>query len=711
MNEKKDTNMQRDFTSITKLVEPRSVAVIGASSDSGRIGGRPIKWMLKAGYTGKIFPVNPNREEIQGLKAYPSIADLPEAPDAAIIAVSASHVSAALEELGNKGVGAAIIFSSGFAEVGDEGAAAQADLLDIARRHGIRLLGPNSLGMFNARRNYYPTFTSAFDTAWPRSGGVSIVSQSGAFGSNLATLALEKGLGAPLCIMTGNEADLTVGELIGWLATDPETRVIAAYMEGINDGDTLIAGLEAARQAKKPVILMKVGRSSLGSAAAASHTASIAGDDVVADAVFRELGVIRVKTATELLEFADIASHGIYPANNTLGVLTVSGGAGVLMSDAAEDFDVSMPAMPETAQAEMKEILPFGAFRNPIDCTAHLINDTSLLDKFMSRMLADGGYSSIISFFAKGAGIPPFAPILFEEMERQRLKYPDRLFIVSGIASEELRRRYAEIGISVFEDASSAVRAVAAMGQIGDTFAALPESPPNVPDGIDLPDDAMSEAAAKSVLTRHGIRFAREKLCADADAAVAEAEAIGFPVVMKIVSPDIPHKTEIGGVLLAVPDAAAARAGFDTLLQRAAAAQPSAHIEGVLVAETVSGGIETIMGVKNDPAFGPVAMFGLGGIYTEIMQDVVFRRCPFSPAVAEKMIESTRAGVLLRGVRGQPGGDMEAAAEMLSALSVFAAGAGDRIDSIDMNPVIVKEKGKGAVALDALIALKDASKP
>lgn len=706
MTDMTQTPGRPDFASVSKLVEPASVAVIGASSDPERIGGRPIKWMLKAGYEGRIYPVNPNRDEIQGLRAYASIAELPEPCDAAIIAVPAPHVRAALEELGQKDVGAAIVFSSGFAEVGEDGTAAQAELREVARRHGIRILGPNSLGLFNARRKFYPTFTSTFDKAWPRLGGVSIVSQSGAFGSNLATLALEKGLGLPLCIMTGNEADVTVGELIGWLASDPETRVIAAYMEGINDGKTLVAGLEAARRARKPVILMKVGRSTLGSAAAASHTASIAGDDVVADAVFRELGVIRVRTAVELLEFADIATHGIYPADTTLGVLTVSGGAGVLMSDAAEDFGVAMPAMPEAAQAEMKKILPFGAYRNPIDCTAHLVNDTSLLEKFMKRMLAEGGYTSVITFFAQVAGLPPFSDILFAEMKKQTAAHPDRLFVVSGILSDDLRRRYSEIGVSVFEDASSAVRAVAAMGRIGDTFAADPDRPPEVPDAIDLPQGAMSEAVAKTVLADHGIRFAREKVCADSDAAAAEAEAIGFPVVMKIVSPDIAHKTEIGGVLLNVPDAAAVRAGFATLLERAKAAHPDARVEGVLVAETVSGGVETIMGIKNDPAFGPVAMFGLGGIYTEIMRDVVFRRCPFSPEEARRMIESTRAGILLRGVRGQPPGDLAAAARMLSALSIFAAGARDSIESIDLNPVVVKPQGDGAVALDALIALQ-----
>lgn len=697
-------DLSLDFSSIGYLIEPRSVAVIGASADPSRIGGRPIRWMLESGFAGRIYPVNPKRDEVQGLPAFASIADLPEVPDAAIVAVPAAQVVDVLETLGARGVRAAIVFSSGFAEMGAEGAAAQAAMVAVARRHGMRMLGPNSLGLFNARRNWFPTFTTTFESGWPLPGGISIVSQSGAFGSHIATLARNAGLGAPLCVMTGNEADVSVGEVIGWLASDPETKVIAAYMEGIKDGATLMAGLDAARRARKPVILMKVGRSAIGGDAAQSHTASIAGEDVVADAVFAEFGAIRATSAEQLLDFAGIAAHGIYPARNALGIITVSGGAGVLMSDAAEDHGVELPPLPQATQDELRAVLPFAAFRNPVDCTAHLVNEPSLLGRFLGAMMRDGDYGAIISFFAQIAGSEPFATILFDEMARQRAAFPDRLFVVVGVMPAALQQRYAQIGVSVYEDATRAVAAVAAMGRLGAGFAGAGSVARPAVEPVVLPDQPQSEAEAKRNLAAHGITCSREELCTTPQQAVAAAQAIGFPVVMKIVSPDIPHKTEIGGVLLGLADDAAVAAGFATLNDRARTACPGARIDGVLVAQQVAGGVETIMGVKNDPVFGPVAMFGLGGIFAEVLQDVAFRRCPFSEDEARALIARTRGAALLQGARGRPRADVAAAARLLSRLSVFAAGAGDQIASIDLNPVVILPEGQGAVALDALIA-------
>lgn len=692
---------QPDFSSIGALIQPRSVAVIGASSDPGRIGGRPIRWMLQAGFAGRILPVNPGRDQIQGLPAYASIADLPEVPDAAIVAVPAAHVAGALEDLGRRGTRAAIIFSSGFAEMGADGAAAQAGLLAIAQRHGMRLLGPNSLGLFNGRNRFYASFTTTFETGWPHDGAISIVSQSGAFGSHIATLARNRGLGAPLCVMTGNEADVSVGEVIGWLASDPATRVIVAYMEGIKHGPTLLAGLAAARAAKKPVILMKVGRSALGSHAAQSHTASIAGDDLVADAVFRDSGAIRAQSAEQLLDFAEVAAHGIYPARNRLGVMTVSGGAGVLMSDAAEAEGVEMPAMPQATQDRLRAVLPFAAFRNPLDCTAHLVNDHSLLNTFLGAMMEEGDYDAIVTFFAQIAGTEPFGTALHDTLAALRARWPDRLQVLVAVVDAARQRRYAEIGVPVFEDASRAVAAVGAMIRLGAAFAAKDSVPPPLPAPASLPNGPLTEAAAKALLADHGIPCAPEQLCPDADAAVRAAEGMGYPVVMKIVSPDIAHKTEIGGVLLGLADAGAVRAGFATLIDRARAARPEARIEGVLVARQITGGTELIMGIKDDPVFGPVAMVGLGGIFTEVLRDVALRRCPVNPAEAEAMIRSLRGAALLTGARGRPPADVPAAARVLSALSVFAAANAGRIAGIDLNPVTVLPEG--AFALDALI--------
>ncbi|MGI6856755.1 acetate--CoA ligase family protein [Mesorhizobium sp. 1B3] len=698
-----------DFSSIKHLLEPKSVAVIGASSDRSRIGGRPIWWMLEAGFEGAIYPVNPNRPEIQGLKAYASIADLPAAPEAAVVAVPAPQVAETLRALGQRGCRAAIVFSSGFAEMGDDGAKAQSELAAIARESGLRMLGPNSLGLFNARCAWFPTFTTTFESGWPIDGGVSIVSQSGAFGSHLATLARNAGIGAPLCVMTGNEADVSVGEVIGYLATDPKTRVIAAYMEGIKDGSTLMAGLAAAREAGKPVLIMKVGRSQLGAQAAASHTASIAGDDRVADAIFEEFGAIRVQSADQLLDFARVAAHGIYPAPNRLGVMTVSGGAGVLMSDAAEARGVAMPEMPAETRQRLQAVLPFASFRNPVDCTAHIVNDSSLLHTCLEAMMTEGDYSSIVAFFAQVAGTEHFGKLLYEELSEKRRRFPETLIVLVAVLSREQARRYEEIGVAVFEDADRAVAAVAAMGRLGASFAERRDSSGTAPARqAALPSATPSEAEAKELLAGHGIAFAEEQSCASAKEAVAAAERIGYPVVLKILSPDIHHKTEIGGVLLGVSDAAAVEEGYTTLMERARRGVPNARIEGVLVARQVSGGTEVIMGVKNDPVFGPIAVFGPGGIFAELMEDSVLRRCPFSEAEARAMIESTRIAAILKGARGRPSGDINAAVKLLSNLSKFAASADQRLLSIDLNPVVILEEGKGALALDALIELRPA---
>ena len=317
------------FSGLTPLLAPRSVAVLGASSDPTRISGRPIAYMRAQGFQGALYPINPNRAEVQGLKAYPSIADLPETPDVAIVAVASEVAAPAVEELGKRGVKAIVMFTAGFAEMDESGEVAQAKMVATARSYGMRLLGPNCLGVFDARRAYYATFSSSFDSGWPVPGRIGIASQSGAYGTHLYTLARNRGIGASLCVMTGNEADVTVGECIGWLAENPEVDVIAVYAEGIREAPGLIAALEAARAAKKPIVMQKVGRSELGTKAAKSHTASIAGDDAVTEAVMAEFGVYRARNSEEMLDIAHTATRKIYPAGNTLGVITVSGGAGV----------------------------------------------------------------------------------------------------------------------------------------------------------------------------------------------------------------------------------------------------------------------------------------------------------------------------------------------------------------------------------------------
>jgi acyl-CoA synthetase (NDP forming) len=692
------------FDSLTPLLAPRSIAVLGASGDPTRIGGRPIAYMLEKGFKGAIYPVNPNRPEVQGLKAYASVADLPEAPDVAIVAVPASIAVPAIEELAKRGTKGALVFTAGFAEVDEAGAALQDQMVATARAHGMRLLGPNCLGAFDGRTHYYATFTASLDSGFPIPGRIGIASQSGAYGTHVFTMARNRGIGASLCVMTGNEADVTVGEAIGWMAEHEDTDVIAVYAEGIRESEQFIAALTAARAAKKPIVLMKVGRSALGTAAAKSHTASIAGDDAVTDAVLAEFGVVRARTTEELLDIAHTATRKIYPARNTLGVITVSGGAGVLISDVAESMGLEMPAMPDAAQAKLKELVSFCAPRNPVDATAQVTNDMNLINVFTESLMVDGGYSSVIGFFSQVMASRR-GPELRERLKASLDKHPDRLFVLSVLAPPAMVRELEEDGFIVHEDPSRAVAAISAMGRYGAAFSAPPLAAPPVVAKVALPAATPTEAEAKRILGEAGIPAAPERGCATVEDAVAAAETFGFPVVMKILSPDIIHKSEIGGVLLDVPDAEAVRAGFATLLERAKAAAPTARIEGVLVARQLKGGVECILGIFRDPVFGPIAMFGLGGIFVEVLKDVVFRRCPFGEDEAERMIRSIKGAPLLLGARGRKPADVGALAAMLARLSVFATQAGPALQSVDLNPVFAMPDGEGAFAADAVIEI------
>jgi acyl-CoA synthetase (NDP forming) len=690
------------FAGLTPLLAPRSVAVVGASSDATRIGGRPIAYMQSQGFAGALYPVNPNRPEIMGLKAYPSIAALPETPDVAIVAVPAELAAPAIADLAKLGVKGVVMFTAGFAEMDDEGAVKQDQMVAVARASGMRILGPNCLGVFDARRSYYATFSSSFDSGWPVPGRIGIASQSGAYGTHLYTLARNRGIGASLCVMTGNEGDVTVGECIGWLAESPEVDVIAVYAEGIREASGLIAALEAAKAAKKPVVMQKVGRSELGGKAAKSHTASIAGDDAVTEAVMREFGVYRARNSEEMLDIAHTATRKIYPVNNTLGVITVSGGAGVLISDVAESLGLAMPEMPIATQQKLRALVPFCAPRNPVDATAQVSNDVTLVKTFTESMVRDGGYSSVLGFFSMSASSRRW-PATREQLNAVKAENPGRLYVLSVIVGADRRDELEADGWVVHEDPTRAVTAIDAMGRYGAAFADDAVDPAPVVPPVVLPAATPSEAEAKRLLAGAGIVSAPEAACATADAAVATAERFGFPVVMKILSPDILHKSEIGGVLLDVADNGAVRSGFALLLERARAAAPDARIEGVLVAKQLKGGVECILGIHRDPVFGPMAMFGLGGIFVEILKDVVFHRCPFGPETAESMIRSIKGAPLLLGARGRKPADVKALAQMLSRLSAFAMAGGDRLQSIDLNPVFAMPDGEGVFAADAVI--------
>jgi len=681
------------------LFDPSSVAVVGASADVTRIGGRVLDYLIRGGFKGRIIPVNPNRDTVQGLAAVPSVDDLPAGIDVAIVALPVAATVAAVRACAARGIKGAIVFGSGFAEIGPDGQAAEAELARIAKSSGMRILGPNCLGAFNSFSGFFGTFTNTLDRMFPRPGALSIVSQSGAFGSHLFYLSHQRGIGLRYWISTGNECDVEVAECLDFVIADPGARVVMLYIEGARRGPELMAALARAKAAGKTVIAIKVGRSAVGAAAAASHTAALAGGDAVYQAVFRRYGVARVRSAETLVDAAVLALAGRLPTGRRLGIVTISGGGGILMADIAADCGLEFPAMPLKVQETLKASLPFAAPRNPVDITAQAFNDLALFGRNLDMIVAEGGYDAVIAFFTTVAGSPAMAPQLIAALRKVRNNHPDRLIVLSLLATPDVVAAYEAEGFPVFEDPGRAVEAIAAL---------VPDDAVESPCPIDLPKIALprgplSEHQSKAILARAGIPVVDETLSRSADAAAAAFARIGGPVALKLVSPDIAHKTEIGGVLLDLKTRAAVRRGFATLMARAAKRAPQAAIDGVLVAPMLSGHIETIIGVKRDPLFGPVVMFGLGGIHVEVLKDATFRLPPFDEAEARRMIAEIRGHALLEGARGNRPADIEALARALAAVSRFATAAGEALESLDINPFAVLPKGRGAMALDALI--------
>ncbi len=692
---------------LTPLLNPGSVAIIGASDDQTRIGGRPLRYMRDAGFNGHLYPVNPNRESVQGLPAFASITDVPDPIDTAIIAVPASAVVATAEACAAANVKAAIVFSAGFAEMSGDGRRHQDALATIARTTPMRIVGPNCLGVYNSALGFFGTFTSTLEAGRPTPGRVGLVSQSGAYGSHLSLVATLRGIGIRFWVTTGNECDVDVAETIGWLARHPDISVIMAYAEGVSNRDRLFASLALARERGKPVIFQKVGRTEVGAEAARSHTASLAGADAVYDGVFRQFGVYRARDTEEMLDVAYAATFGTFPASRRIGLMTISGGVGVQMADEAVERGLEVTPMSDASQTRLKTLLPYASPRNPVDITAQAFNDLTLVTTNLDMMLAEGAYDAIVAFFTFVAAAKAMVGPISETFRVAKRRHPGCLLIVSIVGPPGIVQRYEETGCPVFEDPTRAVRAVDALSRFSEAFAR--QTPPRAvatPAPEPLPAPPIGEQTAKQILAKAGLRVVEEQLCSTADEAVSAATRLGFPVVLKIASPDILHKTEVGGVELGLTTAKDVVQAFAAVTGRARLARPDARIKDVLVSRMVTGGVETILGVQDDPTFGPVVMFGLGGIFVETLKDVAFRVAPFEPDEAHRMMRELQGFPLLDGARGRPPCDLDALATALSALSRFAAAHAGQLQSAELNPVMVLPAGQGLVALDALIVTK-----
>ncbi|MBM6592241.1 acetate--CoA ligase family protein [Brevibacterium sp. RIT 803] len=688
---------------LDRALRPHSVAIVGASDDTSRISGRALHYLKSACFTGRIFAINPKRDIVQGLPAYPSLADVPETPDIALICLGAAHLRQAIIDCAEVGIGAAVIFAAGFAETGEEGIVAQREIEELAREGGVRLFGPNCLGVMNSAIGFMGTFSSAFDGQAPAPGGIAIVSQSGAYGGHLAYLCAKRNMGVSYWISTGNESDVDVAECIDWLATQNDVSVILAYAEGVQEGARFTNALETARRNRTPVVFMKVGESPLGAHAAQSHTASLAGEDKVFDAALRQYGAYRARTTQEQIDVAYACSRRIYPAGRNLGVVTVSGGFGVQLCDAADRHELYVSPLAEQGRAKLREINPMGSDNNPCDTTANWLNDPSLITQTLNVMYAEGGYDSIIAALTMLPDTQHAGERVREAITAGTTNFLDRPTLLCMEARDSVIKAYEEDGFLVFDDAERATVALSALSYFVEEWASPRTRSTKAGDGTALGAVALSEAAARSTLASAGIPFLPAEVASTSDELAATTVRMSGPYAIKIVSADIAHKTEIGGVVLDVPDAAAAETARQDIFARTATLMPDAQVEGVLVSPMAPEGIEVIIGVTNDPIFGPVTMFGLGGTEAELFEDVALRIGRISADEAAAMIAETRSSALLDGYRGNPAGDRAALAEAIAALSEFGAAHADQLDSVEINPLLVLPPGEGVIALDALI--------
>ncbi|MGE8679416.1 MAG: acetate--CoA ligase family protein [Achromobacter marplatensis] len=695
---------QNPDSSLTRLFNPRSIAIVGASATPGKIGAMPVSLLRQHGYDGRILPINPRAESIQGLPAAPDLAALDGEADLVILAVPAALAAQALEQARPGQVGGAVVFTSGFSETGAAGVAMQEQLCAIARERGIRLLGPNCLGYMNIRRNIYATFSPAPANGTVAPGGIGMVSQSGAFGAYAYCMARDRGLGLSHWISTGNEADVDVADCIEWLARDADTRVIMTYMEGCRDGDKLRRALSAARDAGKPVVVTKIGRTQAGAQAAASHTAALAGDDAVYDALFRQYGAVRARTIEEFFNLGyALDTWKQLPQGKRLGIFTISGGVGALMADDAQDAGLSLPEPAAHAQARLLERVPFASGRNPVDVTGQVVSEPGLLLATAEDMLADGRYDALAVFLAAAGSSEALWPT-FETFAREmRARRPDVPLAISALFAPERRRELEKLGTLVFTDPSAAIRTIGAVAGL----AAQPDADPDeaIPSAQTTAPllASYNEVQAMDVLRQAGLPVPDCTLAADADAAAHAAAGMGGPVVLKVVSPDILHKSDVGGVKLGLSGDDAVRGAHAAILDSVRTHRPDARIDGVLVAPMAKKGVECIAGVHCDPVFGPVVMFGLGGVFVEVLKDVSFRLAPFGRQQALSMIREIKGYALLQGARGTPPCDIEALADALVALSRFAYARRNDFSSVEINPLLALPQGSGALALDAVL--------
>ncbi|HSQ21730.1 MAG TPA: acetate--CoA ligase family protein, partial [Coriobacteriia bacterium] len=699
----------REVGVLEEFFTPRSVAVVGASRDEAKVGHAVFANLLAGAFQGPVYPVNPAGGVILGHDAYASLEDLPSTPDLVVIVVPAHRVPGVIEQCGRVGTKAAIVISAGFRETGPEGAALERELMALARTHGVRILGPNCLGLISTRSGV----NASFAPVMPSVGSISFLSQSGALGTAILDWAAGAGIGLAHFVSLGNKADVSEVDLVRAWAEDEHTGVVVAYLEAIGEGRAFV---EAVRDLVKrvPFVALTAGSSDAGARAVSSHTGSLAGSRVAYDAAFRAAGAIGADSVEELFDFAEGFARQPLPSGAGTVILPNAGGPAILATDAAERYGLRLASLEAATVEALRAVLPpAAAFYNPVD----ILGDADAARYGAAlRILADdpGVHSAVVILTpqamtepdetarfvvdaAKETGITTLAVFMGDQsVARGRLilkegGVPNFPFPERAVATLNAMQQHA------IQMAKPAAQACAISGDIAAVTDAIAHA-------REAGRTFITEASAQRVAEAYGIPVPASGLAGEAAAARELAARIGYPVVMKVASPDILHKSDIGGIVLDIEDEAGLDAAYETIMGRVALRMPDARVWGVTIQQQLPPGREVIVGVNRDPSFGPMVMFGLGGVYVEVLKDVTFRLAPVSEADAREMVAEIRAAALLRGVRGQQPADIDAIVDVICRVSALVTDFED-IMELDINPLIVGDRGAGAIAADIRIGI------
>lgn len=687
---------------------PRGVAVIGASRDETKLGFGVARNLVASGYRGAIRFVNPKAERVLGLLCYPSIDAAPDPIDLAVIIVPAAVAPQTLEECGRRGLKAAIVASGGFGETGERGKQLERDLVDVARRYNLRLIGPNCIGVIDAHVPLNTTFIKSM----PQPGDIAFVSQSGAICQAVIDWGTGMGFGFSRIVSLGNQADVSECEVIAALADDPNTRVVTMYLEGVHDGREF---LEVARRAarQKAIVALKVGRTASGRRAVSSHTGALAGQETAYNAAFERCGILRANNTEELFDWARALAWCPPLPGVRVAVLTNAGGPGILAVDALESSGLKLATLSEATRERLKTfLLPHASFVNPVDMLA----SAGPLEyaATLRALLADPGVDAVVVISVP----PPIEdPTPVAEAIAGAARGTTKPVVVAVMGEATVAGALRTLRAAQLPDYRFPERAASALAALHRhyTWQAQPVASPTIftdvkPEAArrllsQAEDKLIAGPAATAIISEYGVNGPCEMLVRSADEAEAWARRFGYPVVLKVASPDIAHKSDIGGVALDLADAPSVRHAFQRVTDAARRAKPDARIEGAAMQQMVLRGQEVIIGVVRDEQFGPLAMFGAGGIEVEGMRDVAFGLAPLSRDEAEAMVEATFAGRRLRGYRNIPPADREAVINALLRLAQFAADFPE-VAEVEVNPLRVQTEGRGAVALDVRMIIR-----